>query len=121
MGDLPGSPSVAHSPPFCAAFCNVGLLVYRFIMGARERRDRRSIRGGRGERSGGKRRLALRLLRGKFENGVFSLVGSQGRDHSATAATHFAAVGDESRTVRIAAADMTRGEWGKRCGSYALP
>ena len=109
MGDLPGSPSVAPSPLFFVRrFATWGYLYIDFIMESRERRDRWSIEGAGGAYRG-KQRLALRLLRGKFENRFFSLVGSHGRDHSARR-RRIAAVGDESRTVRITAANMTRGE-----------
>jgi hypothetical protein len=80
MGDLPGSPSVAPSPLFCAArrgrssralmrnracstvnwvtccvfisFCGAGLVICRFVTESRERGDRWSIKGG-GERTEG--------------------------------------------------------------------
>jgi hypothetical protein len=93
MGDLPGSPSVAPSPLFCAArrgrsalmrnracstvnwvtccvfisFCGAGLVTCRFVTESRERGDRWSIKeGGETEGNGD----SLETAPGKFENGA---------------------------------------------------
>ena len=92
-------------------FRGAGLLIYRFITESRERRDRWSIKeGGLTEGNGDSLETAPSLEvreRGtdlSARSGVASGITAQRR-------RRIAAAGDESRTVRITAAKMTRGEW----------
>ena len=92
-------------------FCGVGLLIYRFITESRERRDRWSIKeGGLTEGNGDSLETAPSL--GVRERGTdLSSRSEVASGITAQRRRRIAAAGDESRTVRIAAAKMTRGEW----------
>ena len=91
-------------------FCGAGLLIYRFITESRERRDRWSIKeGGLTEGNGDSLETAPREVR---ERGTdLSSRSEVASGITAQRRRRIAAAGDESRTVRITAAKMTRGEW----------
>jgi hypothetical protein len=92
------------------SFCGAGLVTCRFVTESRERGDRWSIKEG-GETEGNGDSLETAPGEVRERGADLSSRSEVASGITAQRRRRIAAAGDESRTVRITAAKMTRGEW----------